>query len=314
VDHPGRLRRRLTNVDRPGAYFFFSGRKVGLQPEQPIRGAYQGADAAFLDPKLFQKCIGFFRRQIDEIALNLRADDHRFTREVLANVRTHFADIRVCVGGCKVRLFEVAGEDRGLVGEQKELSGKHPLVGRKRDCERGTAAVETLLELREHRFFGGCTLLAAFHIFSDALFPFRDAFEVGEHELRVDDLDVANRIDGPRHVMNVRVVKTPDHLDNRVYFPDVRQKLVAEALSCACPFHQTRNVDKLDRRRNDDGGFGDTAQGLETGIRNDNRSDIRVDRAKGIIRRLSVPGACDGVEKCGLSDVGQTDDSGSKHA
>ena len=48
-------------------------------------------------------------------------------------------------------------------------------------------------------------------------------------------------------------------------------------------------------------------------VRHGDDADVRVDGAKGIVRRLGLAGAGDGVEQSGLADVGQTDDSGSQH-
>ena len=42
-------------------------------------------------------------------------------------------------------------------------------------------------------------------------------------------------------------------------------------------------------------------------------ADVGVDGAEGIVGRLRLAGAGDGVEQGGLADVGQSDDSGSEH-
>ena len=42
-------------------------------------------------------------------------------------------------------------------------------------------------------------------------------------------------------------------------------------------------------------------------------ADVGVDGAEGIVGRLRLAGAGDGVEQRGLADVGQSDDSGSEH-
>lgn len=45
--------------------------------------------------------------------------------------------------------------------------------------------------------------------------------EIGEGELDLDRLDVADGIDRPLNVDNIIVVKTPNNLNNRVRFADV---------------------------------------------------------------------------------------------
>ena len=60
-----------------------------------------------------------------------------------------------------------------------------------------------------------------------------DGVEVGEHELGLDRLDVAQRVDAAVHVHDVRVLEAAHHLEDRVRLADVGEELVAEALALA---------------------------------------------------------------------------------
>jgi hypothetical protein len=52
-------------------------------------------------------------------------------------------------------------------------------------------------------------------------------------------------------VVDVRILKTANNLDDRIHFTDVAEKLIAEPLSLAGTLHKSRNVDKFDGGRND---------------------------------------------------------------
>jgi hypothetical protein len=52
---------------------------------------------------------------------------------------------------------------------------------------------------------------------------------------------------------------------------------------------------------------------FEPRVRHGDDADVRVNGAKGIIRRLGLARARDGVEQGGFAHVGQSDDSGFKH-
>ena len=46
--------------------------------------------------------------------------------------------------------------------------------------------------------------------------------------------------------MNVRIRKAADHLNDRVHFANVMEKLITETFACARAFHQAGDVDQLD--------------------------------------------------------------------
>ena len=102
-------------------------------------------------------------------------------------------------------------------------------------------------------------------------------------------------------------------LHDRVHFADVAEELVAESLARAGAFHEARDVDKLNRGRDNFLRVRKLGEHLEARIGHGDDAEVRIDRAKGIVRRLRLAGACDGVEKGGFADVRQTDDPGAEH-
>ena len=67
----------------------------------------------------------------------------------------------------------------------------------------------------------------------DFFAPLLHHLEVGEHQLGIDDVDVANEIDRSRDVMDVRVLETTDHLHDGIDFADVGQELVPQSFPCS---------------------------------------------------------------------------------
>ena len=59
--------------------------------------------------------------------------------------------------------------------------------------------------------------------------------------------------------MDVRVLKTADHLHDGIDFANMAEKLVAETFSLACALHQAGDIDEFDSSRNDLLGFREPA-------------------------------------------------------
>ena len=72
-------------------------------------------------------------------------------------------------------------------------------------------------------------------------------FGVGEDELEIDDVDVAQRVCAALDMGDVRVVKAAHDVDDGVRRADVRKELVAEALTLGRALDKACNVDEFDR-------------------------------------------------------------------
>ena len=60
-----------------------------------------------------------------------------------------------------------------------------------------------------------------------------EAVEVGQHQLGLDDLGVAQRIDDAFDMDHVRIGEAAEHVDDGVDLADVGEELVAEAFALA---------------------------------------------------------------------------------
>src|SRR5262249_30134662 len=121
--------------------------------------------------------------------------------------------------------------------------------------------------------------------------------QVGEHELGINDLDVANWINRRADMMNVRIFKTTYHLHDRVHFADMMEELIAKPFACARASDQTGDIHKLDRRWRNLFRAGNLRDPFQPRIGYDYHADVRINRAEGIILRRRLVCACDRIEK-----------------
>ncbi len=92
---------------------------------------------------------------------------------------------------------------------------------------------------------GDAFLVAAASAFLRLDQPALEAVEVGQHQLGLHHLDVAQRIDRALHVSDVAVLETAQHVDDGVDLADVGEKLVAETLALRGTPDQPGDIDEF---------------------------------------------------------------------
>ena len=107
---------------------------------------------------------------------------------------------------------------------------------------------------------------------------------------------------------DVLVLEAAHHVRHGVCVPDVAQERVALALTLRRAADEPCDIDELDRRRNHLFRLVQLHQLVETGIRDRDNADVRVDGAKRVIRRFRLL-VGEGVEEGRLTDVRQADDA-----
>ena len=113
--------------------------------------------------------------------------------------------------------------------------------------------------------------------------------------------------------MDVRILKTPHHLNQRIHLPDVAQELIPQPLARTRALHQPRNIHELNRGWHQLFTPAEFAQNSQPSIRHHDHPHIRVDRAKRVIRRLRLTGARHRVKKGRFTDVWKTYDTCCEH-
>src|SRR6266852_6113789 len=112
--------------------------------------------AAIVDPYPTQIFHRFFFAKIDKLALDLRADNHGFSPEVMPRIISHKIDMsrsRLVVAGVadpgtatgdssEIRFRNVAGENHWLGGQQKEIARDRLFFRRQLSCDRRLSRIE----------------------------------------------------------------------------------------------------------------------------------------------------------------------------
>ena len=176
------------------------------------------------------------------------------------------------------------------------------------DAARGLAVLERREQLLEPVTARDRGFLVRLRGAFGALEHLLHGVEVRQHQLRVDDLDVVQRVHLARHVRDVVVFEATHEMRDCVRLADVREELVAEALALRRALDEARDVDELH-----DGGHhffrlhdrGDRIE-LRVGHRDD--ADVRIDRAERIVLGRNLRRG-ERVEERRLTDVRQSYDA-----
>ncbi|GHG70784.1 hypothetical protein GCM10018980_65770 [Streptomyces capoamus] len=107
---------------------------------------------------------------------------------------------------------------------------------------------------------------------------------------------------------DVLVLEGADDLADRVGLADVREELVAQALTLGGAAHDAGDVDEVDRGRKDALRLEDRGQLCEAAVGHADHADVRLDRGERVVGREHVV-LGQGVEQGRLADIGQADDS-----
>src|SRR3546814_2233680 len=86
-------------------------------------------------------------------------------------------------------------------------------------------------------------------------------------------------------------------MDDRIYFADVAEELVAEPFALRRAAHEAGDVDEGELRRDDLLAARDAGQLVEPRIGDRDVADVRLDRAEGIVGRLRRRGFGQRVEQ-----------------
>ena len=142
--------------------------------------------------------------------------------------------------------------------------------------------------------------------------PAFHAFEVGEQELGLDGLDVAQRVDRALDMGDAAALVAAHHMGDGVDLADVAEELVAQPLAPAGAAHQAGDVDELDlgrhhaRRTRDPGKLGEPAIGHR------DPRHVGLDGAEWVVLGRRAGTRRQGIEQGRLADVGQAGDAAPK--
>ena len=106
--------------------------------------------------------------------------------------------------------------------------------------------------------------------------PSFEHLDICKDQLKIDRLDIPERIDAAVHMDDIAVVKAADHMDDGVHLADIGEELIAQSFSFGRAFDKTGDIHEFNDSRHDLCGIIHIRQYLQTGIRDRNDPHIRV--------------------------------------
>ena len=309
MDHPSCLGGRHARLDRPGPGLLFAGGEIGAQAQQAVGGADQTAQPPLAHPQSGQEFSPFRFWQLHQFRLHLGRNPHRFRPLSLRQGRHRF-DHGVAAG--QVVFVDVGGIDDRFGGQQAKGTQQHLFVL----AERQRTGGPTLLQHRLNAFQNPVLhrgFLAGAQLLFEAFAALLHLGQIGQGQLQIDHLHIAQRIHRPRDVDDVVVFKATHHMDDGVNFPDVGQELVSQPFALAGPLDQAGDIDELDPCGDDLLGTGNLGELSEAPIGHRHNPAVGFDGAEGEIGGGGLGVGHQRIEEGGLAHVGQADDSGFKH-
>ena len=177
---------------------------------------------------------------------------------MVLRVFADFVDERIFVRRRQIGFLHVARKNRRLVGQQQKQARDGFFFRREFERERGFAGVRDAARFFPGRFPArALPCRRAWRLWRRFSRRFLHGFQIGEHQFGGDGFDVAHGINAAGDVMDVRVFKAAHDLHDGVHFADVGEKFIAQTFALRRAFDQAGDVHKLNRRRDDDGRFGD---------------------------------------------------------
>ena len=203
---------------------------------------------------------------------------------------------------------DVCNIHRRLARDQAQRREQREIVGGHVERAHRLGQVEVGDRLLDNPAQALGILVAGARSLLGAMQPLFGGLQICQREFGLDHLDIRNRVDLACHVDDVVILEAAHHVDDRVGFANVREKLVAQALALTGTRHQPGDVDELDRGMLHALRVDDLGELLKTGIGNLDHAHIGLDRAERIVfggdARLG-----EGVKQRRLADVGQADDA-----
>ena len=288
----------------PGSYFLGARRKEREEPEQLVARPDDAVEACFRESEVGEERGAVALVELGNLGLDRGADrdDRRplRRRELLQRFQARVAGESAFVDVCHVH--------HRLRSQERKLADPLPLERIERHRAHRLALVEARADPLERVAPAHRVLVHGLRGFLGALARAVHGLEVGERELGVDDRNVRGRVDAARDVHDVRVLEAAHHVRDRVHLADVGQELVAEPLALRGAGDEARDVDELDRGRQDLFRLCDRRERREARVRHGHDADVRVDRAERVVLRRDSC-ARQRVEQRRLADVRHPDDS-----
>eukprot|EP00754_Rhynchopus_humris_P035512 Rhum_TRINITY_DN17030_c0_g1::Rhum_TRINITY_DN17030_c0_g1_i1::g.165100::m.165100 len=311
VDRCRGLTHGVVLVAHPRAHLLVAGREEGLLLQGRQHCARHALRLRLAEPKLLQELLGIAVGHVRRLLLDGGGDGAH--RVPVAERLAHAVDVRVALAVGRGVLVDVADVDHLLRGEEVHLLHERPLLVREL-----VAHVTQQVLVQQQRFALLQALdahllvrrvLAALALVALTL----DRLQVRHRQLVVDDGDVRQGVNLALEVGDRVVVVAAHHVDERVALADVREELVAEALTRPGALDEAGNVPQLDEARDllRLRVRGKRAQLVQAVVDNGGLALVRVDGDEGPVAGLDVV-LRQRVEHRALAHVGEANDAAAR--
>ena len=183
----------------------------------------------------------------------------------------------------KIILTYVCSVDHRFPGE--EIISSHPcflILRFQFHCDCHLSILKMCFDfVEEIKFFG------SFFVHTCCLGDFGNSslkdLDIREDQLKVDGLDISERIDASIYVDDVRILKAAYYVNDRIYFTDVCKELVSKSLTFGCALYKTCDINEFNDCRSYFLGVIKISQKFQSLIRYSNNAHIRVDGTERIV-------------------------------
>lgn len=307
MDDAGTLGSFHAFAEGPGAYFLLAGGEVGGKAEEVVGGADEEGDSGIANAERFEIFSGLGGVEIDEFGFNGGRDNTDARTVVFAGVGLDFLDKGILVRICEVAFGNIAGVEDGFGAEEAEALEGKALFVREVEGDGGFVFVKVREKAVDEFDVFSSFLIAPAGFFNALFFLAFEGGKVGKDEFSINDLDIAEGIDGTHVVDDVFVLETTNDMNDGINLANVGEEFVAKALAFAGSGDEAGDIDEFDGGGNDAVGFGDFAEGFEAGVGHLNDADVGIDGTKGVVGGLGFTGTGERVEEGTLSNVRETD-------
>ena len=259
-----------------------------------------------VEPQAFQE-LGLLPgvAQEGELCLDRRRDHHE-AGAVLGRPRGQSLGMGIAFG--RGSLVDVGYVEHRLGGQEVERTELPALVLGHGDVAGRPAGGERLVDGLQHGQACLGLLVAAARALGRGLALPLDAFQVGDQQLGLHGLGVADRVDARLDMGHV-AFEAAQNMGDGVDLADVREELVAEPLAFGGAAHQAGDIDELQKRGRRLWRFGGRGDARQPPVGHRHPAHVGLDGAEREISRRRGRGFGHRVEQGGLAHVGQADDA-----
>ena len=289
MDLSCRLRCFCPFFDRPSTNFRLSRGQIADQPEEAVTCLDQFLQPGFLKSQVLQKHLLLILFQFCDLLLDLRTNHKHFT-VFICRIFTHA--LYPCIRSAVIReiiLFHICRKNNRFVSQ--EIVALQPcllvLILNSVKCLSKLSFLQMRLDplhkgklLRDHLVISCST-----NCFRNSSFQY---FQIREDQFQIDRLDIPERVNTSVYMNDIAVLKTSYHMNDRIHLPDICKELISKPLSFGCPLYQTRNIHKFNCCRNNLFCVVHFPEDIQTLVRNGYNTNVRVNRAERIVRRLGT--------------------------